>query len=212
MVVISDELMRRARDALVNLKMLSDAKTSGAISALGHQQKATSSPPPETRLDKTDERGIKERSLYEYYLMQFERCNDEAKWRLLCYLAERDYEKARQRPSDARRAPLTLRGRDGAEMEREALERITEWYAGIDAQEVAVLEECSVQWVHKARRQARRDEETGLTPRGWAGMSDEERQREVKGMMDGGFSLTQIAESAKVSTRTVQRYARKART
>ena len=124
---LDPELRRRANSILCRLKLLGEAKSSGNITTSAHQQKASSSPPPEARLD--TERGgapSKDRSLYEWYLWHFCRATTEYRFRLLCYLAERDYERYRRRPSDTKRGPISLRGKDGGDAEMEGMKRIVE--------------------------------------------------------------------------------------
>lgn len=204
---IDPELARRANTIICKLKLLGEAKSSGKISAEGLQQKAESSPPPEVRLDSdAAQPPPKDRSLYEWYIWHFARATSEYRFRLLCYLAERDYERYRRRPSDAKRGPITLRGKDGGEAETEGMKRIVEWYSGIEAVEVAILEECSIDHVRKARRVFRRVESDGRALTGWKGWDDDERLAQVKRLRVGGYSQQEVAAELGVSDRTVRKY------
>jgi predicted Fe-S protein YdhL (DUF1289 family) len=206
---LDPELARRANTILCKLKLLGEAKSSGRISAVGHQQKADASAPPETNLKNPDQNQPppKDRSLYDWYLWHFSRARNEYKWRLLCYLAERDYERYVKRPPD--RGPLTLRGKDGEEAEREGMKRIVEWYAGLDAQEVAILEECSAEHVKKARRVFRKQESDGREVPGWRGMSEEGRYEVITEYRLRGLKQFEVAGELGVSERTLRKYWKK---
>ena len=125
---------------------------------------------------------------------------------LLCYLAERDYERYRRRPSDTKRGPISLRGKDGGDAEMEGMKRIVEWYEGLDALEVAILEECSLDHVRKARRVFRREESDGTERAGWKGWDDEFRWKVVTEYRQEGYKQFEVAGKLGVSERTIRKY------
>lgn len=203
---IDPELQARAKNILSKLKLLGEASSGGIVTIAG-KQAADSKAPPESRPERASHQPPpKDRSLYDWYVWQFARATSDHRYRLLCYLAERDYERYRRRPDDSRRGPISLRGKDGGSGEVESMRRIVAWYEGLDALEVAILEECSIGHVKKARRVHRRNEEDGRERNGWEGWDEERRVIEIRQRRAKGWGQKKVADDIGVAKRTVQRY------
>jgi hypothetical protein len=194
-------LDNRVARILTKLQMVSDASSASIVSNDGGgSSKPESSPPPGARPDRDrDKPPPKDRSLFEWYAWQFARSRSEERTRLLCYLAERDHARLRSRSPSPR-------GRTGPEDEPAAMRRIVEWYEGVDALEVAVLEDVSVQHVHKARRVHKRVAIDGRRRPEWSDWSDDVREAAVARRRHTGASQHEVADDLGVSRRTVQRY------
>lgn len=195
------ELERRINVILTKLQLLSEVDSASIVSNDGGgASKLDSAAPPGARPDMDrDQPPPKDRSLYEWYGWHFARASDDARRRLLCYLAERDYTNVRHRRPHPR-------GKTGPEDERNAMRRIVNWYEGVDALEVAVLEGVSTQHVHKARRIHKRRPYDGRLATGWSAWTQDQKRERVNKLRVLGRSRASVAREFEVSPRTISRY------
>lgn len=194
------QLERRIAAILTRLQLLSDGDSASIVANETGHAKPDSSPPPGARPDlEPGKPPPKDRSLYEWYSWHFDRALNDDRRRLLCYLAERDYARVVHKPPQPR-------GKTGPEDERTGMKRIVEWYEGVDALEVAVLEGINVHHVYKARRVHRRRTHDGTHQSEWMTWDDNQRQLAVRNRLDAGHSQNRIARDLEVSRRTIQRY------
>ena len=101
-----------------------------------------------------------------------------------------------------------LRRGDEPEDEKAAMERVVSWYEG-DPPALAALKEGDrrlAEWIRKARRVHRRDEETGEAHRGWDGWSEDERTAQVRKHWDQGRTLNVVAKKLSVNRNTLLKY------
>lgn len=199
------ELEARIREILGKLQLLSEAKSAPVASSTSHGKPDTQAPPGALPDRDSAKPPPKDRSLFEWYAWQFDNAKDDYRRRLLCYLAERDYENVRRRIPDRRRG---VKEEDRGEPETEEVwaTRIVQWYEGLDAVEVAILEECSEGAVTKARRIKGRNERDGRERSAFLGMEERERHIVVLRCKDKGMSQNAAAAKLGVSKRTVGRY------
>lgn len=195
-----EHLEKRINAILTKLQLLSEADSASIVANDGGNKKPDSSPPPGARPDRAaDQPPPKDRSLFEWYSWHFSQATDDSRRRLLCYLAERDYANYHQRRPQPR-------GKTGPEDESQSMKRIVEWYEGVSALEVAVLEGTSLQHVQKARRVHKRQANNGLPQSEWAGWDDTQRAIAVTNRANAGQSQSEVASVFGVSKRTIQRY------
>lgn len=195
------ELARRAQTILVKLKLLGEASSTSIVAFDGNRTHGTKAPSGARDRDNAKP-PPKDRSLYDWYLWHFTRAATDDKRRLLCFLAERDYEKYR------RRSPQP-RSDEGAEGEVAGMKRIVEWYEGLSTLEVAILEDCSAGFVEKARRVHRRDPEDGFVRDGWQGWDEEKRTAEVTKLKQRKVGQREAARRLETSPSTMNRYWKK---
>lgn len=195
-----EQLESRIGQILTKLQLLSEADSASIVANDGGNKKPDSSPPPGARPDRAGDRPPpKDRSLFEWYSWHFAQATDDNRRRLLCYLAERDYANYTHRKPQPR-------GKTGPEDEREGMKRVVDWYEGVDALEVAILEGITVQHVEKARRVHKRSAKTGLLLSPWATWDEDYRAAAVRDRVQLGKSQAAIAAEFGVSKRTIQRY------
>jgi transposase len=155
----------------------------------------------------------KDRSLHDWFLWQFDRAETRDKRLKLYFLAEQEYQR-RTNPDEARlarrRGELDERDiRDGGLSEREAAKRVAvewDWYEGMPAIQVAIIEEQSEVWVRKARREHNRNPDTGRPLPPFKEWGEDRRREEIFKCYSAGLSQQQAADHFAVSRQTVQRY------
>jgi hypothetical protein len=143
------ELEGRIAKVLLRLSLVSDA-AAGSFDTGGSHGAPGSCPPPGVVLDRGDGPVPKELSLFAHYRQRFEAASSARQQRLLCYLAERDLDHA-----------VCLHVPRAYEKPAERESRLLREYAGIDALEVAVLEDCSETYIRKLRRRNGRSPQDG---------------------------------------------------
>jgi len=195
----------RIRTILAKLQMLSEAKA-GSIGRSSHDADSERVGPPGTKPDRPSSKPPpKDRSLWAWYEWQFAAAKDDYRRRLLCYLAERDYENFHRRQPDRRRG-VDDNTRGEAEDEATWSKRIVEWYEGVDILEVAILEDSSTGAIGKARRTHRRRERNGERLEGWEAWDDKRRLAEVTLLKTRRMGTQAMASRLGTSKRTVLRY------
>lgn len=210
---IPPELEARIKDVLIRLMMLAEGSTTsfdthtsqgtlGSIIPLGFRE--GDAPPKRDTAHP-----------FVYWSWRFARAFQQqasgASFLRLYQLAERDYwvHKYFSASRKARRqGMLDDRDiRDGGLAEREAAKRVVDEYEGVSAGEVAYLfEDCSVEWVKKARRMNGRNPNTGVPQPEFLDLDEEERRRVVAALVARGMGSVKIAERLRVATNTVKKY------
>lgn len=124
------------------------------------------------------------RSLAEHWAWRFQNAHtDHDLWRL-CVIAEREYLTARY-------------GGQVCETQEAMAERVLRDYAGIAAEEVALLENTNERWVRKLRIHSGRNPDTGIL--------GEDRATKARDMRANGASIRMIATHLGVGRTTVER-------
>jgi hypothetical protein len=143
------ELVRRIKDVLREMSLLSETSAvrldSDRVSGGGNK----SSPPPGVRFGGRDLRDL---SLATYWLERFKSCRTDDQRLVFVLLAERDLARARRRqpthdPHEARDA-------------RE--KRVLLQYEGLSPIEAALAEDCSESWIRKVRSAHDLDPQWGI--------------------------------------------------
>jgi DNA-binding CsgD family transcriptional regulator len=157
---------------------------------------------------------VKERSLYEWWLWRF---IDAAKgettefdmWKLV-WQAERDFMERHCRVPqrvELRSGALTENdATDGGAAERAAAERVVEFYEGVSAAEVAVLEYTTEAWTKKARRMHGRNPHDGRPAPEFLDWDEERRTREVAELAAKDLGAKAIGKRLGVDKNTIKKY------
>lgn len=191
----------RIQSVLSQLQMLSEADAAPISSMPGAPGSSHGAPPRGAQLGDTKQGPPpKDRSLFDWYRWHFQEAKTDERKRLLLYLAERDLDGRRHQSPQ-------LRGKQGPEDESASMERVVEWYQGVDALEVAVLEGVNVQHIYKARRKHKRNLSDGRELNQWREWDEERRRIAIANRLSAGHSKTEIADALQISRRTVARYA-----
>lgn len=163
----NEELVKRVRDVLRAMTVLSEAGTAkmdgDRISGSGTK----SQPPKGVRFGRRDLRDL---SLADYWDDRFKRAKgDVDKIHIFLYLAERDLARAR------RRQPI----RDPHETREEREARIIDQYEGLTPIEAALAEDCTEAWIRRVRLDNGRDPGSGAHGAEGSGVPAERAQRRV---------------------------------
>ena len=206
----SSYLHEEIREVLVRLSTLSEAPASnfeprtsqsapGSIVPMGASLRRDGRRPPP-----------KDRSLFDWYVWQFQDAAEEPQRLLSLYLlAEREYQE--RRFHDARRVGLRKGAltendvQDGGAAERAAAERVIDWYEGLSALEVAINERTTEVWVKKARRQNGRNPDDGRPLPEFYGWDEDARAAKVR-LLAETMSQGKAADHLGVDRKTVSRY------
>jgi|GEM_PF-2489201 len=207
----------RIRNVLAELSTLSEAPTANLDPDRHHGAPDSSIPAGVSLRNDPTKPPPKERSLYDWYRWQFANARDEEHRARLCTLAE--FELAERRSfdpdrMDLRRGALTDNDvRDGGTAERAHAKRIVDWYEGTPSIVVAFIEKQTESWVRKARRQHKRDPDTGRQRPAFLDWEDDERRRQIDLLIAREWNehrreigAKAIADHFGVAKNTIRRY------
>lgn len=203
-------LEHRIRDVLGRLQTLSEAPAGNLEAHISRSAPESASPTGATLRAALSDRELRERSLYDWYVLQFERHPDDSARRLSLYLlAERDYLERTDREireATVQKGSITAYSEDGAAVEGIHAMRVIEWYEGVHPRDVATAEGQTEAWVRKVRSHHRRDSQTGRPRSEFLDWDEGRRHREVAALHARGMSQQKAADKLGVSKRTMHRY------
>jgi hypothetical protein len=201
-------LEEEIRDVLAKLSTLSEAPA-GNLEAQIARSSPDSAAPEGTTIRHLSDRHLRDRSIHDWYRTQFERhANNPRRLLSLCLLAKREYLERTDRAASeqtAQKGSILAYSQDGSAVEGIAAKRVIEWYEGVDALDVAIVEDQTEMWVRKVRKQHDRRADDGRARAEFLDWDEDRRRREVAALAaNHGQKVT--ADKLRVSKRLVQRY------
>ena len=204
------KLEDKVSDVLARLATLTEAPAGNVEAQIARSAPESSLPQGSTlRLD-PDRPPPKDRSLHDWYLWHFVRhAGDPDRLDSLRILAEREYKRRTQSTEHQKTlhsgAWLHLH-RKGDKVEDEEADRVVDWYEGVHARDVAVIEDITESWVRKIRLQRNRYPDDGR-PRPEFYDWPEKRRRATIARLAGELPSKQaVADHLGVDRMTVSRY------
>lgn len=200
---------QKIADVLAKLSTLSEAPAGNLEAQIARSAPESSAPMGATESELSD-RSLRDRSLYDWYRLQFERhAGNSQRLLSLCLLGEREYLERVNRiahEQTAEKGSIIAYSQDGAAVEAIHALRVIEWYEGVAAIDVAVAEGETEVWVRKIRTQQGRYPGDGRKRPEFLDLDEDERRRKVASLVARGMGAQKIAHRLGVSKHTVQRY------
>jgi hypothetical protein len=201
-------LEQKICDVLARLSTLSEAPA-GNLEAQIARSSPDSAAPGEATIRYLSDRQRRDRSIHDWYRTQFERHAGSPRRLLSLYLlAEREYlERTDRQASEqtAQKGSILAFSQDGTAVEGIAAKRVIEWYEGVDALDVALVEDQTEMWVRKVRKQHDRRPDDGRARAEFLDWDDDRRHREVAALA-ANHGQKIAADKLRISKRLVQQY------
>jgi hypothetical protein len=203
-------LEQKIRDVLARLSTLSEAPAGNLEAQIARSAPESAKPGGATLRLRSDRPPPKARSLFDWYQWQFSHnAADRARLLSLYLLAEREYLERTDREAreeTAQKGSILAYSQDGAAVESIAAMRVIEWYEGVQARDVATVEDATESWVRKVRSHHGRNSDDGRPRSEFLSWDEDRRIREVASLHARGMGQKKAADRLGIAKSTLQRY------